>query len=289
MLRMRVTSIASGPAERRQDRGDALGEHRLAGSRRPAEQAVVPARRCDHQRAHGVMLTAHFAQVRAGALASPRTTRPGGRRGQRIGAPPREHAHGAAQPLDGRDLEVLDQPRLARTQAGEHERAEVPPGAWPGRPRAFRDRPRRSPSSASSPNSTWPSSCSRGICPLAASSAQASARSSAAPAFGTSPGREAGGDAPGGKLEARVEDRRAHAFARLPHGRVGEPDDRERGQSRAHVDLDGHMPWREPLDRERVCPRQHPPRAPPCRRLSETSKLGGAWDETLGGRRRSTT
>ena len=52
------------------------------------------------------------------------------------------------------------------------------------------------------------------------------------------------------ELEARVEDRRAHALARLAHGAVGEADDREVRQAGAHVDLDGDAARLEAVDGE---------------------------------------
>ena len=55
----------------------------------------------------------------------------------------------------------------------------------------------------------------------------------------------------GGKLEARVQDRRADAVARLAHRGVAEPDDRERRQARADVDLDPHLARIDPVDGER--------------------------------------
>lgn len=52
--------------ERRQEAGQTLGHHRLAGSRRAHEQQVVAARRGDLQGALGVLLALHVSQVRRG-------------------------------------------------------------------------------------------------------------------------------------------------------------------------------------------------------------------------------
>jgi len=52
------------------------------------------------------------------------------------------------------------------------------------------------------------------------------------------------------EVEARVEDRRADALARLAHGTVGEADDREVRQPLPEVHLDGDAPRLEPVDRE---------------------------------------
>src|SRR6185437_12735983 len=50
-------------AQRREDRGQALGEHRLAGTWRADHEDVVPARRCDLERALGNVLSAYVAKV----------------------------------------------------------------------------------------------------------------------------------------------------------------------------------------------------------------------------------
>ena len=56
-------------AQRRQDRLKSLGQHCLASARRAAQQAVVAACGRDHERSHGVVLTADVTQVRtAGEL-----------------------------------------------------------------------------------------------------------------------------------------------------------------------------------------------------------------------------
>jgi hypothetical protein len=60
-----------------------------------------------------------------------------------------------------------------------------------------------------------------------------------------------------GELEARVLDRGPHALARLADGGVAQPDDRERGQPRPQVDLHGHPPGVEAVDRERADAGEH--------------------------------
>ena len=49
--------------ERRQDRGQPPSEHRLARSGRPCQQEVVPAGRCELERATGALLAADVGQV----------------------------------------------------------------------------------------------------------------------------------------------------------------------------------------------------------------------------------
>ena len=50
-------------AHRRHDRGDALGDHRLAGTGRPDHQNVVPTGHRDLNRAFGIALAFHVAKV----------------------------------------------------------------------------------------------------------------------------------------------------------------------------------------------------------------------------------
>ena len=76
------------------------------------------------------------------------------------------------------------------------------------------------------------------------------ARSNPGPALRIDAGARFDRDALEGELEARVEDRRPHALARLAHGAVGQADDREVGQARAHVDLDRDAPRIESVDGE---------------------------------------
>ena len=63
-------------------------------------------------------------------------------------------------------------------------------------------------------------------------------------------GREVHGEPLLRELEPGVEQRRAHALARLAHGRVGQPDERERRQPAADVDLDGDLAAVDALERE---------------------------------------
>src|SRR5436190_23728570 len=54
-----------------------------------------------------------------------------------------------------------------------------------------------------------------------------------------------------------IADGTANALARLLERRVGEPDDREPGQARRHVDLDPDEPPIEAVERRRGDDRQH--------------------------------
>ena len=68
---------------------------------------------------------------------------------------------------------------------------------------------------------------------------------------------QVGRDAPRRELEAGVEDRRVDALARLAHGRVAQPHDREGGQAGAHVDLHRDRTRVEPVQREGAHAREH--------------------------------
>jgi len=57
-----------GIGHARQDAGQSAGEHGLAGAGRADEQQAVAAGRGDFERAFGVLLAAHFAQVRTGVF-----------------------------------------------------------------------------------------------------------------------------------------------------------------------------------------------------------------------------
>ncbi len=63
-------------------------------------------------------------------------------------------------------------------------------------------------------------------------------------------GREVRGEALERKVEAGVQQGGAYPLARLSHRRVGQADERERGQPRPDVDLDGDLPALDALERE---------------------------------------
>ena len=60
------------------------------------------------------------------------------------------------------------------------------------------------------------------------------------------------------ELELRVQERRPHPFAGLPHRRVWKADDGERGEPATDVDLDGHLDAVDPVDRECGDAGEHP-------------------------------
>ena len=78
-----------------------------------------------------------------------------------------------------------------------------------------------------------------GSASVATSTPSATARSSPAPVLRTAPGARFTVMRCRRPLELRRQHGRAHPFARLAHGGVGQPDDVVRGQPRRDVDLDG--------------------------------------------------
>ena len=178
------------------------------------------------------MLAAHVAQVRLGAARLARVAlgvRAPARAARRGGAAA-QHAHRAAQALDAPRPRGRRRARLAGARAGEAARAQ--PGA--ARRLRHRERAPRGPHARRRAPARRTARGSRAAraesCPLAASSAHAIARSRPGPALRHVARREVRRDPPRRELEAGVEDRGVHALARLAHRRVGEADDRERGQ-----------------------------------------------------------
>ena len=136
MLWIRVTSIASGR----------LSDGRIEGSRWASIVLPVPGGPLSRllwapAAATISALTAWCwprTSLRSGPAMLAALARPlvAGRLGQRVGGAAAEHAHRAAQALDDRHLEALDQPRLARPLGREHQRRQ------PGLERRLRDRQR---------------------------------------------------------------------------------------------------------------------------------------------------
>ena len=98
-------------AQRRQDRRQALSQHRLACPRGPAQQAVVATGGRDHQRFHRLALAAHVAQIEAPPLGVPRRPRFAAAAADR--ARRRREPARRSQTLDDTDAQVLHEHRLA--------------------------------------------------------------------------------------------------------------------------------------------------------------------------------
>ena len=256
---MRVTSIASSRVERRQDRAAAAA--RASSCRCPAGRSAagcVRRPRRSTSALHRVVLAAHVGEVRMSAHGrrSAACAAGGARTAPRLAVQqPRTRARRSREPTATcRPSTSAASSRAARARArasavrparslGDRERAAGRRAPLPSRRARRTARARRAARAGS-----WP---------LAASTAHASARSRPGPALRTSAGARLAVIRARRELEARVEDRRADALARLADRRVGEADDRERGQARADVDLDRDVARAQPVDRERVGAREH--------------------------------
>ena len=135
--------------ERRQDRGQTLRQHRLAGAGRPDHQEVVAAGRGDFEGAARHFLAAHLAEIgQAGRIGTPPRP-PGGR--QLVAA---QMVDQRQQAVGGDDVDVVAGPGRFRTAGGRAD--DAPPlGAWRRwRPAACRRWAASRPSSPSSPSAT---------------------------------------------------------------------------------------------------------------------------------------
>ena len=218
--------------QRRQDRRQPPREHRLAGARAVRRAAGCGRRRRRSSAPDGGRVAAHVGQVEASPSAARGTASVAGRAAAALAAAQDrgDLARGCSRRQHARARRRA--PPRARARAGRRARAS------PARARALghRERAAAGPQLArrapSSPKTAQRSSASAGTWPLAASTPQAIARSKPGPALRSVRGREVDGDALERELEAGVEDRRAHALARLAHGAVAEADDGERRAGR---------------------------------------------------------
>ena len=275
-------------AEWRQDRRKALGEHRLAGARRAAQQRVVGAGGGDHDRPDGVLLPPHVAEIRSGeigwALAPGVRRHPIAHGGARriVASSAAEHTNGAAKVLDDGDVQAIDQPGLVRARAGDCQPAEA--GSHGG----LRDRqcPTRRPDGAVKGELAEQRDALELIRrKLPAGSQDRAGEREIEPGscLGHVARCEIGGHSPRRELISRVEDRRLDALTRLTHRGIGKSHDRERGQPGPDVHLDGHAPGVQAFNGERMRSCKHGDAS--SRRCSglEQAKLGRAWDGTLVG------
>ena len=242
--------------QRRQDRGEPVREHRLAGPRGAAEQDAVSARRRDHHRPDRVPLPADLAEIHVTPVGHRSSPAGAGRARRRIGVSSVQHAHGAREPLDRERLDSLDQLSLAGCAACEHQSAQA---------RTSRRMRHRERALGGAHAAVERQLAEQGVAAKSLRSQLPARREHSAgqgeietrPLLAHISGREVCRYAPRGKLKAGVEDRRAHALARLADCGIGEAHDREAGQPRTDVDLHGDVSGLQPLDREGVCPRQH--------------------------------
>ena len=236
-----------GPRQRRQDRGQAPREHRLAHAGWAREQEVVGAGRRDGQGLDDVGVAADVGEVEVA----------GGRRDDALAGIGRRRALAAAQDLGhlgqaggADDVEPLDEARLQHPLARDHE---------PRQARVRRSLGDGEGAAAGADLASQAQLAEDGVAlervgGQVAADGEDRARDGEVEAragLAHRRGREVHRDALERELEARVEDRRPHALARLAHRPVAEAHDREVGQARADVDLDGDPPRLEAVDRER--------------------------------------
>ena len=213
---MRVTSSASGRVSGGRIDGRRRASIVLPVPGGPCEQQVVAAGGGDLERAERPAWPRTSARSGGGASGSA-TRGAGAAGGSAGGAAPREHVDQLAQVLDARDLDPVDERRLARPRRAAGAGRAARRAARPRRRRARPGRPHARPSARARRRRRSGRASSASSCPLAARSATASARSKPGTDLPQLRGREVDRDPPGRELEARVADGRADALARLAH------------------------------------------------------------------------
>jgi hypothetical protein len=201
------------------------------------------------------MLASHIAQVCAGVRRVARGSvcigRLSGAGARAVAAPAEQHSHGASQRVNGGHLEFLYEARLVGLGARHHEGSEL------SVVRGLRHR-KRAPAgldlAAKRELAEQHVRVQAGAWHLSAGGQHGACKREVEPGARLRHirGGEARGDSARREFIAGVADRRAHPLARLAHRRIGQPDDHERGQARADIDLDGHPLHLQRLDRERM-------------------------------------
>ena len=258
--------------ERRQEAGQAAGQHGLAAAGRPEEEQVVAARGRHLERPLGHLLPGHVGEVerrrRAAARAAPRA-------GAAAGAAPRAQATicatwptawtvspsttAASWPLASGTTRARAPARRAAMATGSTPRTGL-----------------TSPESESSPRNWMPSSAAGGSSWLAASRATAMGTSSPAPVLAQVGRRQVHHHPLGGELDAAVADRRQHADPGLGDGAAGQPHQVEAGQAERRLDLDLDREGLDAEDHRGADARQHAPTGEQraCQRESGLNRTG---------------
>ena len=233
--------------ERRQDRRQATGQHRLAGAGRADHQQVVAARRGDLQRALRVGVPAHVAELEVGWR---RAEVPARRAAGGSGAhSPRSRSTIRLRSGTGSHLQARHQRRLLGVLLGDDQVLVAGPlgSHREGERPADRAQPaaeRQLPAHRVRDQPLVGHLGRRGQQPHR--DREVEARSVLVHVRG----REIGGQALLGEVEAGVQEGGPHAFARLADRPVGQPDERERGKAAAGVDLDRHLAAADPVQGE---------------------------------------
>ncbi len=253
---------------RREDRRQATGEHRLACPGRALEQQVVAPGGGDLERKQRGCLSADIRQVGAGGIVR-RPHRPRRQLRDRLAAhDPRRLAQ---RPNPGH-LKPVDERRLARPLA----RDDQPREAGPPRPLGDAQRARRVPQLAAERELAEHRVGAEPLAvdlPARGEHGERERGVEPGPDLAQERGSEVGRDPRLRELEPGVEDRRADPVARLTHGGVAEPHDRERRQARADVDLDPYLTRVDAVDRERGQAGEHARDATPDRVTRGTRRV----------------
>jgi len=217
---------------RRQQAGEARGEHRLAGAGRAGHQQAVAAGRGDFQRALGLRLALHVRQVGIVRRADRWCAGKGRERllAVEVGADLQER-------LRRQDRRAADQCRLGGALRRQHEAARLA-----ARRQAHRQCAAHRAQLARERQLAGELVFGQALrldLPRGGKDAQRDRQVEAPRLLRQVGRRQVDRNAAGGKLEARVLDRRAHPLASLLHLGVGQPYDGEGRQTAAEVHLDG--------------------------------------------------
>lgn len=234
-----------GPAHLRQYRRQPAREHGLACPGRSLEQQVVPSGRGDLEREDTGRLAPHIGQIWSRGRRNHR--RREGR--ERCGRSPFDDLHRLGQCAYACDLDALDERRLASALARNDQSTN------PRRTGALSDG-ERSGRIAEGPGQRQLAEDDIGLDRLGrdlTAGREHSKRERGVEAganLAQERGSQVGRDPRLGESEVGVLDRRVHSLPRLPHCRIPQADDRERGQTGANVDLDPDLAGIHTVDRE---------------------------------------
>ena len=260
--------------QRRQDRRQALGEHRLAGARRAAHQQVVAASRRHFERALGAFLAADVAHVgQTGDCGAHR------RLGTRQDLRPLEMVGELNQRARGEDVEVGGGPGRLGAAGGRADQAA------PERIGADR---RRQHAGHRADRAVERQFADHRIAGERVGRNRADRRHHAqrdrqvvvTALLRHVGGREIDGDPLGRQREARGDQRGAHPLARFGHRLVAESDDHERHIAAGDLHLNVDRARLHPLEGHRRYARDHA-RPPAWIRDPTRRQAGGAAEEHL--------
>ena len=220
------------------DRRQAAGEHRLADAGRSDEQQVVAARGRGREREARVGEAAHVDEVEwfVGRRASSASGTGSGGSGH--GASPFRHASSSPSVRASRTWMPGTSAASAAFAAGTITHSAPARATRVDERERARDRSHRAVETELAEHADAVEHARRAVRRRRSSSASAIASSEPGAGLAHRRGREVHRDALDRERESRRQQRGAHALARLPPGRVGQPDDRVAGQAAGHVHLD---------------------------------------------------